>query len=196
MAWGVCLLWLLAHAATLWWVPGRGGLPEWSSLEALFGPRLAVVLRLAFMACLGWLTWDWVRSRLALSGDAGRLWRVGASLTFGFLLVHLWHLASVFHVADPVVSQRLPELNDRLAATLSATQWGVPWLALVYLTGSIAAGILCGVEFWLTAQQRTSSDTWRARRTRRFLSICIGTLVALASLRALLFFATGATLRH
>lgn len=192
----MCLLWLLGHALSLGWVPVDGGLPRWSNPEALFGPRLAVVLRLAFMACIGSLSWHWVRTRRALTGDVGRLWRVGAALTLAFLVFHVGHLVSVFHVADPVVGQRLPELNDRLAASLSSTRWGVPWFALAYLIGSIAAGILSGVEFWLAALRHTSSDSWRAKRTRRFLSICVGILIAGSSLRGLLYFATGAQFWH
>lgn len=195
--WLACLLWLLAHAAALLAVPAHAGLPEWSSLQALVGPRLAVVMRLGFVTCLASLAWDWGRRRLRLEGDVGRLWRVGASLTLAFSILHLAHIGSVFHVADPIPTQELPQLNDRLAGTLSSTQWGVPWFAFAYLVGSIAAGILSAVEAWVVLQNRAGSrDTWRAQRTRRFISICIGILVTGASLRALLFFATGARFWH
>lgn len=195
--WTACLLGLVGHAAALVAVPAHGGLPEWSSLQALLGPRLAVVLRLAFVACLGSLAWDWGRRRLRLEGDIGRLWRVGASLTLAFSILHLAHIGAVFHVADPIPTQELNQLNDRLAGTLSSTHWGVPWFAFAYLVGSIAAGILSAVEAWVLLQDRAGSgDTWRAQRTRRFVSICIGILVAGASLRALLYFATGARLWH
>lgn len=197
MAWAVCLAWLVAHVATLIAVPAESGLPTWSSPEALFGARWAVVLRLALMGCLGWLCWGWVRRRLRLEGDIGRLWRVGGSLTLAFVVFHVVHVGHVFRVADPIATQRLPELNDRLAATLSGTYGGVPWFSFAYLVGSIAAGILCGVEVWLLSASRgVSSDSWRRRRTRRFLAVCAGALVGSACLRALLFFATGARLWH
>ncbi len=195
VAWCFCLLWLAGHGAALIAAPSHSGLPEWSSLEGLFGARMAVVSRLVFMACFGALGWHWAGARLRLQGDVARLWRVGATLTLAFLILHVLHVRAVFRVAD--IGHRLPEINDRLAATLAGTHWGVPWLSLAYMLGSIAAGILCGVELWLAlAKADAARDSWRKQRTRRFLSVCAGILVGSVSLRALVYFATGAAVWH
>jgi succinate dehydrogenase/fumarate reductase cytochrome b subunit len=125
-------------------------------------------------------------------GLSGREWglRVSGVVALVFVLYHLWELPvqRAFH------GLRVESFYQTLEARLSATYWGIPWTAMLYLVGITATvfHFAIGLErFWMS---RAVSLTRAAER--RIAAVCWGIGLILFAMGAdtLLFFATGTRL--
>jgi len=188
---GLGLCWLVLHLLGVGLSPGNlGQMPAWSRPEHWLGALPASIWRvislLGLAVFLGW----WAK-RPSQPSNVGQLARVAGAGCAGFVLLHAWHLRAYLSVAATSPQARAYAVADHLAATLSATRWGVPWLALGYLIGIFSVGILLGCELWLAAQLSRARPRWRRQRSYALLSVAAAAISIALMLRALLYFATG-----
>ena len=119
-----------------------------------------------------------------------KLQRISAVVLFAFVLVHLWDLRFqrlFFGLAADA-------LYTSLSGRLSSTWGGVPWIALLYLTGVLAAaahvsnGLFAATSGW----KSTADEGARARR--RALATAMGLILFLVGATTVIGIATGTRL--
>jgi succinate dehydrogenase / fumarate reductase, cytochrome b subunit len=122
-----------------------------------------------------------------------RLWivqRVSATFVFVFLLVHLWE----FRVQRMFFGLAPDALHTVLAAHLSWTWGGVPWLALLYLIGIGATAFHFSNGLFAATAAWNIATTEPARRRMRFLTAVLGVGLFLVGAATVLGLATGTRL--
>lgn len=195
--------WCALHVVGVGLSPGNAGqLPTWATPEQWLGTTAASALRYISLICL-LVFLGWWAKRPSQPSNVGKLARVAGAGCAAFLVVHTWHLraflgagsaaarADLTSAASASSADRAYAVSDHLAATLSATYWGIPWLALGYLLGTISVGIFISCELWLASQRAFATVGWRRRRSYAWASCVAGGCTTALLLRALLYFATG-----
>jgi succinate dehydrogenase / fumarate reductase cytochrome b subunit len=122
-----------------------------------------------------------------------RLWvvqRVGATFVLAFIVGHIWELRGqrlFFGLSESA-------LYTVLAAHLSWTWGGVPWIALAYLVG------IGAVAFHFSSGLFAATATWRiltdpaGRRRMRIATVALGALLFLLGAATVIALATGTRL--
>ncbi len=134
------------------------------------------------------------------AGDVGaqafgsrRSWllqRISAGVLLVFVLVHVWHL----RLQRLFFGLSADALYTELTARLSSTWAGIPWVALFYLLGVLAAsahaanGLFAATGTWNVA----SSD--RGRQRMRLLTATLGLVLFLVGAATVIGTATGTRL--
>lgn len=169
---------------------GLGQMPTWTAPEQWLGPLPASIWRYtSLLGLAGFFGW-WAK-RPTQPSNVGKLARVAGVACAGFVLLHAWHVRAYLGPSSSSAATRTYAVSDHFAATLSATSWGIPWLALGYLVGSISVGILVSCELWLATRRYGARARWRQQRSYALLSVAVGAATSALMLRALLYFATG-----
>lgn len=115
------------------------------------------------------------------------LQRVTGIAAFAFVLLHLWQ----FWAQKVFYGMPHQAFYDRLVALMSATKFGIPWYAIVYLFG-VAATV-----FHFANGLATFSITWgiassaRARRRAQGFAATVGVLLFSLGAASVLSLATG-----
>lgn len=176
--------WVGLYLLGLVLAPSRlGRLPVWADLPALAPSTVRDLARAALSLGLAWLLTRALRHAWRVSGELGRLMRLGVSASL---------LGPLLHAGRELVRRtgegRSLEGDSAtlLAAELSSTHWGIPWLALGYLVALVGLALGCAT---LTA--RAADDRGLSPRATQALSWAVGLLTLAALTRPLVYYATG-----
>jgi succinate dehydrogenase/fumarate reductase cytochrome b subunit (b558 family) len=115
------------------------------------------------------------------------LQRVTGVVALFFILYHL----SEFRVQKWLYGMRVEAFYDTLAAHLSSTKWGIPWLALLYLTGVAAAVFHFANGLAGFAMSWGLAVTRQAQRRVAVASWVLGLVLFGLGANTVIYFATG-----
>ncbi len=125
--------------------------------------------------------------------DGRRAWvlqRVTAGVVLLFVVVHLWN----FRLQRLFFGLSADALHTALAARLSSTRGGIPWLALFYLLGIGATAIhFANGLFAATAAWKIAAESSARRRMRSF-TFALGGVLFLLGAGTVVCLATGTRL--
>lgn len=115
------------------------------------------------------------------------LQRVTGLLTFAFVLAHLWE----FRVQKWLFGMADTSFYGALAAHLSWTRWGIPWIAIGYLLGLASACFHLANGLWGFAASWGLAITRRAQTRVGVASAVLGVILFGLGAGTVVHFATG-----
>lgn len=106
---------------------------------------------------------------------ATRLRRASALVLALFLAVHLWDT----RIQRVVFGATAEALHTILVARLSATSFGVPWIALLYVVGALAASLHVSLGLFEAQARSTTKSQSRLRLTTASLGVALFLMAAM-----------------
>ncbi|MBX3183161.1 MAG: hypothetical protein KIT72_04675 [Polyangiaceae bacterium] len=177
-------LWVGLYLLGLALAPGRAGaLPWWADPIELAPSAVRSALRVVLGLGLAWLLSRALRAAWREPGELGRLTRVGVTCSLLGPLLHAGR-ALARRAGEGYFLDGNPATE--LAAELSATHFGIPWLALGYLVSAAGLALWSATLTFSAAARRDLSP-----ELTRGLSWGVGLLTLLVVTRPLVYYATG-----
>jgi succinate dehydrogenase/fumarate reductase cytochrome b subunit (b558 family) len=118
------------------------------------------------------------------------LQRVTGVLVFAFVLWHLWE----FRIQKLWFGMREDAFFPTLVSHLSATRWGIPWMAVVYLASIAAASFHFANGLWGAGCSWGLTVSRRAQRRSAWLFSLVGAALFVLGANSVIYLANGTRL--